>query len=127
MRALSAAVMLGLLAHPAVAQAGKCYDSDLGSWMPVETAQEVRQMPLPSEMGDSLSYSFPPRIRVDSGGTFSIPTGALPTVHHTMEWRMSDGAMHFFLDWQRGYVGLVGSLEPTEFGWEGYGGPIWRL
>lgn len=122
MKRLGLWTLVSALAIPSEgeAQIGACYDSTLGPWEPVETEAEVQPMPLPTEMGDSLSYSFPPRIRVDSGGAFSIPEGALPTVHRTMTWFMSGRSMNFRLDWQNGYVGLVGQLEPADDGWAGY-------
>jgi len=104
----------------ASAQEGRCYDSELGPWEPVPTSADVRPMPFPTESGDSLSYEFPPRIRLDPDGMIRVPRGALPSVHRTMTWQVVNDSLSFRLDWRRGYVGVTGGGVPEQDGgWTG--------
>lgn len=100
------------------AQASECYDAEFGPWRPVPSESEVRSMPLPTESGDSLVYSFPPRVRLNAGGTIVVPEGALPTMHSRTRWALVDSVMEFSLSMDH-YAGLYGEMVRTAQGWTG--------
>lgn len=117
-RACATALCVASSPTGADAQAGECYDAEYGPWRPVPSEVEVRSMPFPSESGDSLVYSFPPRVRLDAGGTIAVPDGALPTMHSRTRWTLVDSVMEFSLSMD-GYAGLHGQMVPRGQGWSG--------
>lgn len=130
MRAATVSAVLVLGMPPmALAQSGACYDVALGPWSSIEgTASTPEQhRPPPDESPDSLSYLFPPRIRLTdeparSGrqGSLSmvVPAGALPVPKSHLMWERidTDRIRVSAEDWTSG---VRGWLTGSEDRWSG--------
>lgn len=118
-----------LLAPPLSAQVGRCYDISTGEWFPIDSTHRV-EAPRPERpdlSADSVIYSLPVRVRLDSvpspyapeagNMVFSVPVNTLQVPHRWRSWRSNGDSLRLVLS--TGYSGTVTQLVRSGGGWEG--------
>lgn len=111
---------------PPQIQPGSCYEVSTGAWTVVDSTR-VDDGPAapPDRRGDSLSYVFPVRVRLDSaahegtpgGRVMTVPDEVLQVPHRYHWWRVSGDTLQLVLS--TGYAGLMTRLLPDDTAWAG--------